>query len=206
MIYSNDQSVIFPTRTPIGDHVIYLGMEGPIKVEIPCTRDTIIHHGLNRDLNVEVSRKSIAIRDYVEDWRDPQDPRWHIPTELFLFLKGYKSSAMVLGHTVFQAYKKKEQKQDRSPLQRLMRWQAMNPKERTFSIGGIYRVPIDTFSIVRIMYSGMAKVSARYLISFDGSQIHEYSEGSSSLLEALETLKISPKELTPNWSEKWYAL
>lgn len=204
MIYSNKQNIFFPEKNSLGDYNIFLGFDGPTRIEIPCTRDSLISPGLNRDVNVEYNprNKSCFIKDYVEDWREPDDPRWNIPTEIFLFLTSYKSSSLLPGYTLFQAYSQK----NKTPLKRYMRWNCMHPKDRTFSIGGIWKVPTDTFSIVRILYTGAANVKTKYIISKGGTEISEYNEGSSKLLEILNELKISEKDMRSSWNDHWHTL
>lgn len=206
MIYSNKQSIFFPEKNLIGDYNIFLGLDGPTRVEIPCTREALITPGLNRDINVEFNAKTktVSIKDYVEDWRDPDDPRWHIPTEIYLFLTSYKSSSLLPGYTLFQAYK--QDKKTNTPLKRYMRWNCMHPKDRTFSIGGIWKIPANTFSIVRILYTGTANVKTKYLVSKNGTEISEYNEDALELIEILNELKISEKDMRSSWNDRWHTL
>jgi len=201
MIYYNSQQILFPEKNPLGDYNIFLGYDGPIRIEIPCTSESLITPGLNKNINVDFNprNKTVSIRDYVEDWRDPEDPRWNIPSDLFIFLTSYKSSSLMHGQTTFQAYGRKS----KTPLKCYMHWKCLHPKDRTFSIGGIWRIPAETFSVVRILYSGMANVKTKYLVSLDGSEILEYSEGHPKLLELLKELKVSTED---GWNSNWYTL
>ena len=196
MIYSNFSQPLFPIDG-IGYHAIRLGEEFEA-VEFRCKSPYIaLEPGLNQNLNFQYDKKSAQffLKEYEEDWRNVEDPRWNIPEELYLLLKTRNTSTTFLGISMLQAWK--FDKKDYG-LKVLKRFHLTNRQERNFSVGIMAKLTGPT-ALVRVFYSGIAKLETSYILCHEG-RVNEFTEKSPVFNQYLSELKINIHEI---WKDRW---
>lgn len=199
MIYSNFDRTLFPF-SGIGYHAIRLGEEYE-QIEFRCENPYIaLEAGLNKNLNFQYDSKSSQyfLREYEEDWSDPEDPRWHIPDELYLLLKTRNTSATFLGFSMLQAWKFDKKNYG---LKLFKRFNLINRKERTFAVGIMAKLTGPT-ALIRVFYSGIARIETSYILCHNG-KVNEFTEKNPTFHKYLSELRINPKEL---WQDRWEVL
>lgn len=195
MIYSNFTISANPIRHYYGNITaeIRIGESGPNRREIwiGCPSTLTIHEGMNENLNISFSRNgSLILKEYNEDHRNFDDPKWNIPGELFLLLTSSfgDPSLCKYGNGIIQT-----RANDSIPNFRMYGrgkgvYNGKHGKNGFWYIG-VYRVMTENPAIIKITPAGSGKTLAHchYLLIHEG-KVFKHIGITNQLREQLDLL------------------